>query len=95
MKKLLTAVFLVAAGLGLSACTPPPPMEGTITGKYIEDFTEHTVIFVERGTGDVHHFQVELNQWNSFTSTEKNPDGSMKLNIPFNTRNLQQQTETD
>lgn len=61
MFKKLT-VGAVAALLLLTGCTTAPPVTGTVKAKYIEDFTEYTLV-VTADNGDEHHFTIEEDQW--------------------------------
>jgi hypothetical protein len=66
MKKILTAVVTgLVVALSTSACgADAPPITGKITEKYIEDFTENTIVLTD-AEGTNWHFAVEADQWNS------------------------------
>jgi hypothetical protein len=62
-KKLAAVTATVALGLSLFGCAEAPtPVVGVIEGKYIEDFTEPTIV-MKADNGDVHHFTVEWSQY--------------------------------
>jgi hypothetical protein len=67
MKKFtaVAAAVLFALGGATACASDDPGINGTIESKYIEDFTEYTLV-VKADNGDVHHFQVESSQWYSF-----------------------------
>lgn len=64
MRKMLVSLGIVAALLGAGACTQAEPVvvSGTITDKYIEDFTEFQLVMKE-ANGTVHHFEVTGEEW--------------------------------
>jgi hypothetical protein len=63
MNKRLAAIgTAIVLGLGLAACSPAEPVSGTIKGKYVEDFTEPTLVMTG-DDGNEHHFTVEWDQY--------------------------------
>lgn len=63
-KKILAIGAALAFALTLGACgEAAEPVNGTITGKYIEDFTEPTLV-MKGDDGNDHHFTVEWDQYN-------------------------------
>lgn len=52
----------VAAALLLTGCGTTLPITGTVKSKYIEDFTEYTIV-VAADNGDEHHFTIDDDQW--------------------------------
>lgn len=71
----LALVLTMSAG----ACPAAETVTGTVKDKYIEDFTEPTVV-VQEADGDVHHFTIEMNEWRrvqvgqQFTNTQSTTD---------------------
>lgn len=66
---------------GAAACTPAPPVQGTVVDKYIEDFEEFTLV-VQEADGDKYHFTVEAEQWRR-----------VQLNQPFNSADIEAPSE--
>jgi len=79
------AALGVAAVLGVGACTTAiPEVTGTIDSKYIEDWSEHTIVLKQDGTGTLYHFEVEDDQWQA-----------VKVGDRFSSTQLQTPTEDD
>lgn len=78
LKRVLALLAVIAA---LAGCTvAKPTVTGTVRDKYIEDFTEYTLV-VEESNGTKHHFEVEEETWRQ-----------MQPGMPFS---QSQQSESD
>lgn len=87
--RIKTAFAGVVLGLSsilvVGACAPAiPEVTGTISDKYIEDWTEYTIVLKQDGTGTLYHFEVEDDQWQA-----------VKVGDRFSSTQLQTPSEDD
>jgi hypothetical protein len=65
VRKIVLVLGLALSGLlTMSAFScEAQSVTGVVEEKYIEDFTEPTLVVKEDGTGEVHHFTVDSEVW--------------------------------